>query len=254
MVDSPLFTNTSSAFDRFIGTSVENKMAFHWEGEREESFSCTFGDMYRLVCRFAGVLTKLGATKGSIVPIYLPSLPETIAAMHACYRIGALHLIIDCTNPNLLEEILEKTEATLLLTADATQINGCRIDLKEDVDHAITPFIDHVIVLKRMEGRCALTAKRDRWYHELMAQAPKEHTQPDIPLQPPQFLHYAKGTIFTVPVQESESQISDTVHFCDSPISSLNWPSHSYSLISQGVTQVLFEGNPKNIERFHVVN
>jgi len=46
------------------------------------------------VARFAGVLARLGVTKGDRVIIYMPMVPEALIAMLACARLGAIHSVV----------------------------------------------------------------------------------------------------------------------------------------------------------------
>ena len=46
------------------------------------------------VARFAGALQELGVGQGDTVVIYMPMIPETIVAMLACARIGAIHSVV----------------------------------------------------------------------------------------------------------------------------------------------------------------
>ena len=51
----------------------------------------TYRELLGEVSRFAGVLASLGVVKGDRVVIYMPMIPETLVAMYACARIGAIH-------------------------------------------------------------------------------------------------------------------------------------------------------------------
>lgn len=47
-----------------------------------------------LVCQFANGLRERGITKGDRVSIYMPMILETVVAMLACARIGAVHSVV----------------------------------------------------------------------------------------------------------------------------------------------------------------
>ena len=54
----------------------------------------SYKDLYERVSAFAGVLVKYGVTYGDRVIIYMPMIPETVIAMLACTRIGAIHSVV----------------------------------------------------------------------------------------------------------------------------------------------------------------
>ncbi|BAA81622.2 acetyl-coenzyme A synthetase [Aeropyrum pernix K1] len=66
-----------NALDRWIGTSVENKVAYYWEGEPGDRRVLSYGDLYREVNRLAYALKEyIGVKPGDRVAIYLPMIPE----------------------------------------------------------------------------------------------------------------------------------------------------------------------------------
>ncbi|MDB6083995.1 MAG: prpE [Gammaproteobacteria bacterium] len=54
----------------------------------------TYRELLRQVSQFAGALASMGVVKGDRVVIYMPMTPETLIAMHACARIGAVHSVV----------------------------------------------------------------------------------------------------------------------------------------------------------------
>src|SRR6185312_6368471 len=54
----------------------------------------TYRELLNEVSRFAGVLRSRGVEKGDRVIIYMPMVPETLIAMLACARIGAIHSVV----------------------------------------------------------------------------------------------------------------------------------------------------------------
>ena len=66
------------------------KTAIIFEGEPGDTRRLSYRELHAEVCRFANVLKAQGVRKGDRVAIYLPLLPESVVAMHACNRIGAI--------------------------------------------------------------------------------------------------------------------------------------------------------------------
>jgi len=72
-----------------------DESAILWEGDAPgDTRRVTWNDLREEVSRLANVLKGLGVGKGDFVSIYLPVIPEAIAAMLACARIGAVHSVV----------------------------------------------------------------------------------------------------------------------------------------------------------------
>ena len=55
--------------------------------------SYTYTELTDEVARFAGALKAQGISKGDVVIIYMPMIPEAVIAMLGCARIGAVHSV-----------------------------------------------------------------------------------------------------------------------------------------------------------------
>ena len=81
--------------DRHVENGLQDKVAFHWEGEPEnDRHGITFGQLQKDVVRFANALKKLGVKKGTHVGIYMGMVPELPVAMLACTRLGAPFTVV----------------------------------------------------------------------------------------------------------------------------------------------------------------
>ena len=54
----------------------------------------SYSELRDRVARVAGSLQTLGVTKGAVVIIYMPMIPEAVISMLACARIGAIHSVV----------------------------------------------------------------------------------------------------------------------------------------------------------------
>lgn len=54
----------------------------------------SYGQLQDLVSRFAGALAAQGVSKGDRVILYMPMIPESVVAMLACARLGAVHSVV----------------------------------------------------------------------------------------------------------------------------------------------------------------
>jgi acetyl-CoA synthetase len=114
------------------------------------------------------VLKSLGIQKGDRVSIYMPMVPEAAVVMLACTRIGAIHSIVfGGFSAEALSGRINDSTCKLLITAKRRAraakhfAQGHRRRGAED-----TPTIEKVIVFKRNDTPCNMTAGRDLWYHD----------------------------------------------------------------------------------------
>ncbi|KAJ8920310.1 hypothetical protein NQ315_011972, partial [Exocentrus adspersus] len=54
----------------------------------------TYSEIFEKVSKLAGLLARLGVSRGDRVLIYMPLIPETVMAMLAVARIGAVHSVV----------------------------------------------------------------------------------------------------------------------------------------------------------------
>ncbi|QRN81726.1 MAG: acetate--CoA ligase, partial [Nocardiopsis sp. BM-2018] len=215
--------------------------------------------------RFANVLKGLGVERGDRINIYLPMIPEAAVAMLACARIGAAHSVVfGGFSSQALADRINDAEAKVLITADGGYRRGEVFPLKPAADEAIahTPSIEHVVVVKRGGNEVTMVDGRDHWYHDLM-----EAADPVCPAEPMDaeqllFLLYTSGTTgkpkgimhtsggYLTHVTYTAKYVFDLqpetdVYWCTADV---GWVTgHSYIVygpMSNGVTQVMYEGVP----------
>ena len=91
------YVNTCyNALDRHIDEhGAGERLALIYESPvTGTSSTFTYNDLREKVTHFAGGLTNNGIKKGDRVLIYMPMVPETVIAMLACCRIGAIHSVV----------------------------------------------------------------------------------------------------------------------------------------------------------------
>src|SRR5512138_3101140 len=253
--------------DRHVRGPRRNKAAIIWEGEPGDRRTLTYFDLQREVSKCANVLKTLGVRKGDRVALYLPLIPELAIAMLACARIGAVHSVVfGGFSAESLRDRINDAQAVLLVTADGGYRRGQIVPLKQMADEALsdTPSIRHVVVVQRQPGAAddsLLTAGRDRWYHQLMANADPKCEPEAMDAEDMLYILYTSGTTgkpkgivhttggYLLGTHCTTKWVfdlkEDDVYWCTADI---GWVTgHSYIVygpLSNGATVVMYEGSP----------
>ncbi len=258
-----------NCLDRHLDGPRRNKAALIWEGEPGDTRTYTYWDLHREVSKFANVLKGLGVGKGDRVAIYLPMIPEAAIAMLACSRIGAPHSVVfGGFSPESLSDRINDASARLLITADGGYRRGSVVPLKANADRALEscPSIEHVVVVARGRGMSEeagvhMRPDRDRWYHELMADAELRCDPEPMDSEDLLYILYTSGTTgkpkgvvhttggYLTQVYATTRLVfdlkEDDVYWCTADV---GWVTgHSYIVygpLANGATVLMFEGAP----------
>jgi acetyl-CoA synthetase len=267
-----------NCLDKHLDTPTANKAAIIWEGEPAadgkpgEERILTYRQLHREVCRFANVLKRHGLKKGDRVIIYLPMVPEAAIAMLACTRIGAVHSVVfgGFSAQSVADRIFD-SQARMVITADGGFRRGSVVQLKKNVDDALTlkdaagnllaKTIDKVIVLRRAQNEITMQEGRDVWWHEEVstvdAVCPAEKMDSEAPLfilytsgstgKPKGILHTTGGYLLGAKMTTRYVfDLKDTdVYWCTADV---GWVTgHSYVVygpLANGATSLMYEGAP----------
>ncbi|KAB1929904.1 acetate--CoA ligase [Micromonospora sp. ALFpr18c] len=253
-----------NCLDRHVEAGRGDKVAIHWEGEPGDTRTITYADLHELTCRAANALTDLGVTAGDRVAIYLPMIPEAAVAMLACARIGAAHSVVfGGFSADSLSNRIQDASAKVVITADGGYRRGKPSALKPTVDEAVAscPSVQHVLVVRRTGEEVAWSAK-DHWWHETVETASAEHTAQPFDAEHPLFILYTSGTtarpkgiLHTTGGYLTQASYTAHAVFDLKPETDVYWctadigwvTGHSYIVygpLSNGVTQVMYEGTP----------
>jgi acetyl-CoA synthetase len=191
----------ANAIDRHVRTWRRNKLALIWESEKGDVRTFSYHALAREVCKFSNVLKSMGVTKGDRVTIYMPRIPETVIAMLATAKIGAVHSVVyGGFSVEALHGRIEDSESKVIVTADGGYMNGKVIELKKIVDEALrrTAAPENVVVIRNTGKEVSMEAGRDYWYHDLMSMPLVRTSQrcetEEMDAEDPLYILYTSGT------------------------------------------------------------
>ena len=122
--------------DRHVEAGRGDKVAFFWEGEPGDTRTITYADLQREVCKAANALVELGVRAGDVVAIYMPMIPETVATMLACARLGAPHTVVfGGFSADALKGRILDCDARVVVTADGGYRRGDASALEAERRH-----------------------------------------------------------------------------------------------------------------------
>jgi acetyl-CoA synthetase len=160
-----------------------------WEGEDGEVRNWGYAELRRHTDRLANHLRTLGVGERDAVGIFLPMAPETVAAVMACSKLGAIWVpIFSGFGPDAVAARLADAGAKVLITADGSLRKGKPVPMLETAERAI-----------ELAGRQIETMVWDRlaggeaWDERLAAQ-PERFETLALESEHPLFIGYTSGT------------------------------------------------------------
>jgi len=235
-------------------------------GEEGTTEVVTYAQLLDLVKKYAAALRGLGVKKGDRVAVYMPTSIQSVAAMLACARIGAVHVVIFAGfSAGAVADRLQISGARYMLIQDEGSRRGKTIDLKSIVDDGIDrcpPGQIAKVAVLRKNPNTALKSGRDMAWEEFVAGGAGHSSDVEImEANEPLFLLPTSGTTARpkVTVQKHGGyqmwvnsmgkwiyglQSAD-IWFCTSDI---GWiVGHSYNVygpLLAGCTSVMYDGTP----------
>jgi propionyl-CoA synthetase len=137
--------------------------------------SYTYRELLNEVANFAGALRQQGLEKGDRVIIYMPMVPETVFAMLACARLGAIHSVVfgGFAADELATRIDDARPKLIVSASCGIEINRV-VPYKPMLDKAINTAKhkpDRCIILQRPQAEAKLIAGRDLDWLEALGKA-----------------------------------------------------------------------------------
>lgn len=231
-----------------------SQLAVLWEGEEFGTRSLTYGELTEQVEACAGGLRALGVARGDTIALHLPMLPETVVALLAAARIGAVAVpLFSGYGPSAIQSRVQDAGAKVVITCDAFPRRGKTVPSHEIVLEAVQrcPSVQHVAVVPRSGAATGLT-----WEDLLSSPGHVEQTNAEDPL----LVLYtsgttgqAKGILHThcgFPVKAAQDMCFGTdvgrgTRICW--LTDIGWMMGSwliYGALLLGATVVLYDGAP----------
>jgi len=184
-----------SSVEKFAKEKPDH-IAYTFVSEDGSTSKTTYFELDHNVNKLANALKQLGVKKGDVVAIYLPMIEESILAILASAKIGAIQTVIfSGYSSESLQIRLQDCNAKILFVCDGFQRNGKSISQKQIIDTAIKETkIEKIIVIKYKGVDEYAESEKFVFYNSLMnlqsSFCPTEVMDSEDPL----FILYTSGT------------------------------------------------------------
>jgi len=189
--------------DRYAAPDAEtrNKVACIWEGEPGDVREVTYHELARQANRVANYLESKGVETGDTVGLYMPMVPEVVAILYGCFKVGAIAVpIFSGFGVDATATRIGDAEPSVLFTGDGFYRRGSQVTLKESADAAIEEagHVEHTVVYDRLglasEGAIPWDDDRDELWAESVAEADDGYETKSLPADQESMLLYSSGT------------------------------------------------------------
>jgi acetyl-CoA synthetase len=186
-----------NCLDKHMDGPVRDREAVVWEGEDGRVRPWTYAELHGETCRFAEALRGLGFGRGDVIALYVPFLPESVAALLAIAKIGAIMLpLFSGYGTTAVVDRMNDAGAVGVVTVDGTMRRGNLVQLKPVIDEAAAslPALRHVAVIRSAGPEVRMQPGRDHWWHDLVAGPEPESRTEEMDADAPLIIAYTSGT------------------------------------------------------------
>jgi acetyl-CoA synthetase len=249
-----------SSVEKFSKTNP-NKVAYTFVSEDGKTSQTTYSELDKKVSKLANSLKSLGVQKGDVVAIYLPMIEESILAILASAKIGAVQTVIfSGYSSESLQIRLQDCKAKILFVCDGFQRKGKGISQKKIIESATqNTAIEKSIVVAYKGIDIYEKSKNTLFYQDLVSSQSESHVTEIMDSEDPLFILYTSGTTgrpkgvvhvhggFSVFAGHQASFLIDTT---ENDV--ILWPAdigwitglvwNVYGLLIQGASAVIYDG------------
>jgi acetyl-CoA synthetase len=165
-----------------------------WEGEDGETRTLDGAELRALTDRLASGLAARGVGFGDAVGLFMPMVPETVAALFAIAKLGAVFLpIFSGYGADAVAVRLQDAGAVAVVTAEAFTRRGKLVPMKETADAAVAqvPTVHTVVVVGRGRRDTPMQPGRDIRLDDLPDASFEARV---VDSEHPLFIAYTSGT------------------------------------------------------------
>jgi len=242
----------------------DNRTAFIFKGETQQSARMTYAELYNSVARLAKSLRQIGVKPGDRVAAYMPNLIETAIAMLAATSIGAVWS--SCATDLGAQATLDRfgqIEPKVLFATDGYFHKGKAFDSLANTDEVARGItsLEKVIVVRYTRRKSDINhIPNSVYYDQFIAKEEQLEIQfEQLPFEHPVFIMFSSGTtgkpkcmvqgaggILINHLKElmlhTDLKREDTIFY----ITTCSWMMWNWLLssLAVGATIVLYDGNP----------
>ncbi|WP_255437541.1 AMP-binding protein [Thalassobacillus sp. CUG 92003] len=252
-----------NALDKWaLSDEKQHHTALFWEGDNGDRRQFTFRQLYEDVNQAANGLRNLGVQKGDVVTIYMPMLPETLIAMLAVSKIGAVFSpAFSGYKADAVATRIKAADAKVLITVDGFYRRGKENPMKNEADLAAdqAPSLEHVVMVERTKQDVNWNDERDVTWENMIAQNDEFETVKTLGYDPFMIIYTSgttgkpKGAVHShdgFPVKSAFDAgicmdvTSDDTLFWYTDMGWMMGPFLVYGGLVNGASIVMFEGTP----------
>ncbi|WP_017753943.1 AMP-binding protein [Calidifontibacillus oryziterrae] len=183
-----------------LSETTKNDTALIWESDDGKVIRYTFEQLNDSVTKAAKGLAAEGIQKGDVITIYMPMIPETMIAMLAIAKIGAIFSpAFSGYGADAVATRINAAEAKMLITADGYLRRGKTVLMKDEADRAVglSSSIEKVVVVRRLNIDIPWQSVRDIAWDELIEKGSSQESElitMEMDHDEPLMLLYTSGT------------------------------------------------------------